>query len=311
MLNACETETLAELLAQHLNYAIGMKLAVQDKAAIAFSEGFYDALGARESIPTAFNIGKNAVLGLDASGNPTGRKAIYDDYHLPENEPIPDHLIPVLKTNPNPTEIKSLWLTPTEEKEAIKQLLTAIDNSHNKIKLFHTPEEITLTDQYIPIQVTLERRYKDKLETTWSYTESEEELKQVYALKGFSGEQLEEEIRKTQDDWHTAKQKESRIMVLADPGMGKSTLLRMEVCQAVEQARDDLEAGKEIDSLTIPLFVRLSSLVDNNVIDLALEDAILEILQTAYSAILKELRFLTEDKNANAIAFPAFLTKIF
>ena len=101
VLNACETETLAELLAQHLNYAIGMKLAVQDKAAIAFSEGFYDALGAKESIEKAFNIGKNAVLGLDAEGNPTERKFIYDDDDLPKNEPIPDYLIPIIKSNPH------------------------------------------------------------------------------------------------------------------------------------------------------------------------------------------------------------------
>ena len=67
-------------------------------------------------------------------------------------------------------------------------------------------------------------------------------MKRVYASKGLS----EEEIQKKQEDWEISKQKESRVIVLADPGMGKSTLLRMEVCQAVEQAKEDLKVGKEI-----------------------------------------------------------------
>ena len=107
VLNACETEPLAKLLAQHLNYAIGMKLEVKDKSAIAFVEGFYDALGAGESIEKSFNIGKNTFFGLDYSGNKTGRKFIYDDYNLSINEPIPDHLIPVIESNPH--KIKLLY----------------------------------------------------------------------------------------------------------------------------------------------------------------------------------------------------------
>lgn len=101
VLNACETETLATLLAEHLNYAIGMKLEVKDKAAIEFSEGFYDTLGAENNMEKAFNLAKNAVLGLNTVGNATERKAVYDGYDLSQNDPIPDHLIPVIKFNPD------------------------------------------------------------------------------------------------------------------------------------------------------------------------------------------------------------------
>ncbi|MGB5915642.1 MAG: CHAT domain-containing protein, partial [Phormidesmis sp.] len=54
LLNACYTESLAEQLSQHLNYVIGMNQAVYDDAAIAFAEGFYDAIGAGESYEWAF-----------------------------------------------------------------------------------------------------------------------------------------------------------------------------------------------------------------------------------------------------------------
>jgi hypothetical protein len=47
-----------------------------------------------------------------------------------------------------------------------------------------------------------------------------------------------EEIKKVQVDWKEAKKEHQRMMILADPGMGKSTLLRME---AVTVAREELE----------------------------------------------------------------------
>ncbi|MFM7425104.1 MAG: hypothetical protein ACKO7W_08965, partial [Elainella sp.] len=46
VLNACDSENLADQLGQYLNYVIGMSQPVLDDAAIAFAEGFYDTLGA-------------------------------------------------------------------------------------------------------------------------------------------------------------------------------------------------------------------------------------------------------------------------
>lgn len=63
VLNACDSENLADQLGQYLNYVIGMSQPVLDDAAIAFAEGFYDTLGAGESYERAFEVGKNAVLG--------------------------------------------------------------------------------------------------------------------------------------------------------------------------------------------------------------------------------------------------------
>ena len=240
LLNACDSEPLADEIAKHINYAIGMNRAVFDDAAIAFTKGFYDTLGAGDPIKCAFEVGRNAVLGQVSTRNDQSRKAtVIDEDGNPIEIQNQEHLIPVLKQNPHPKKIKPIWLSPEEEPKAIRQLLTAIKGSYNTIKLFHTPKPIILKEQYIPIQVTLERRYKHTVETTWGYAESEAERRRMYALKG-SGE---EEIKRQQVDWQEAKRQESRIVVLADPGMGKSTLLRMEVCTTVEQSCKALDNG--------------------------------------------------------------------
>ena len=120
---------------------------------------------------------------------------------------------------PNPS------LSEEEQKEAVCRFLEAIESNFKYDKLLHIPEQpIILKDQYIPIQVTLERKYTHAVETTWGYAESEAELKRAYALKRL------EESQPTQVDWKEAKKQHQRIMVLADPGMGTSTLLRLAVC---------------------------------------------------------------------------------
>lgn len=57
LLNACYSETQAEAISQYIDYVIGMNKAIGDKAAIAFSVGFYQALGAGRSTEDAFTFG--------------------------------------------------------------------------------------------------------------------------------------------------------------------------------------------------------------------------------------------------------------
>ncbi|MEQ9552573.1 MAG: hypothetical protein RIM23_23530 [Coleofasciculus sp. G3-WIS-01] len=134
--------------------------------------------------------------------------------------------------------LDELGLEP--EKNAVCQFLDAIENDERfkSIGFFHTPQKVVLQEQYIPIQVTLERKYKHEVETTWGYAEFETEIKRVYALKG--GVEEVEESRQNQVDWQEAKKAHSRVMVLADPGMGKSTLLKMEAGLIAKQERENL-----------------------------------------------------------------------
>ena len=57
ILNACYSETQAKAIAEHLEYVVGMKKAIGDKAAISFAVGFYQALGAGWTIEEAYKLG--------------------------------------------------------------------------------------------------------------------------------------------------------------------------------------------------------------------------------------------------------------
>ncbi len=74
VLNACYSELQARAIAQHIPYVIGMNEAIGDRAAIEFSVGLYDALGAGESVDRAYRLG---CVAIQMSG-------------------VAEHLIPVL-----------------------------------------------------------------------------------------------------------------------------------------------------------------------------------------------------------------------
>lgn len=61
ILNACYSEIQAGKISQYIDYVIGMQESLGDNAAIDFSVGFYDAIGAGKSYGFAFDIGCAAV----------------------------------------------------------------------------------------------------------------------------------------------------------------------------------------------------------------------------------------------------------
>jgi hypothetical protein len=73
VLNACDTEPVAEALVQHVACAIGMREPIGNDAAIAFAAAFYQALGFDESVATAFRLGCNALelLRIPEEGTPS------------------------------------------------------------------------------------------------------------------------------------------------------------------------------------------------------------------------------------------------
>jgi CHAT domain len=75
VLNACYSEAHADAIATHVRYVIGMSKAIGDKAAIAFSVGFYQAIGANRSIEDAYKFGCAQIQLQD----------------------LPEHLTPVLR----------------------------------------------------------------------------------------------------------------------------------------------------------------------------------------------------------------------
>jgi CHAT domain len=57
MLNACYSEDQASAIVNHINFVVGMSQAISDDAAIAFSIGFYQALGSGRSVEEAYRFG--------------------------------------------------------------------------------------------------------------------------------------------------------------------------------------------------------------------------------------------------------------
>ncbi|MBP5974326.1 CHAT domain-containing protein [Brasilonema sp. CT11] len=62
LLNACYSEVQAKAIGQHVKYVIGMNKTVGDKAAIAFSVAFYDALAAGEQMEFAYELGCSVLI---------------------------------------------------------------------------------------------------------------------------------------------------------------------------------------------------------------------------------------------------------
>jgi len=61
LLNACYSQVQAIAIHRHVDTVIGMTQAVGDRAAIEFSEGFYDGLGAGRSYDVAYKFGCSAI----------------------------------------------------------------------------------------------------------------------------------------------------------------------------------------------------------------------------------------------------------
>lgn len=61
ILNACHSKPLAEAIAEHVEFAIGMDSALTDKAAIEFSLAFYKAIAHEKPVPDAFGLARNAL----------------------------------------------------------------------------------------------------------------------------------------------------------------------------------------------------------------------------------------------------------
>jgi hypothetical protein len=69
ILNSCYSKEQAEAIVSHIHYVIGMNTSIKDESAIAMSVGFFDGVGAGESIPDAFDLAVNAIELKGLSGS--------------------------------------------------------------------------------------------------------------------------------------------------------------------------------------------------------------------------------------------------
>lgn len=107
LLSACYSDIQASAIHQHIDIVIGMNQAIGDKAAIKFSRGFYDALGAGRPYRDAYEFGCCAV---DLDG-------------------IPESLTPVIHHN----EINGLHNSP-EIRKTVCSSLKSNENTSSTIQ---------------------------------------------------------------------------------------------------------------------------------------------------------------------------------
>ncbi|MCL4301167.1 MAG: CHAT domain-containing protein [Anaerolineae bacterium] len=115
LLNACYSETQARAIAKHIKFVIGMNQAIGNEAAIAFTIGFYQALGAGRTIEEAYQFGCVQI----------------------QLQSIPEHLTPVLLKNEHdpavPKKVK-LDITPVERLESnCPHISVVVKNRENKM----------------------------------------------------------------------------------------------------------------------------------------------------------------------------------
>jgi HEAT repeat protein len=157
------------------------------------------------------------------------------------------------------SEIGKAVLLEKDVKNFFNIILTLIETD---LKTLKNNSDIQSKEKfrYIPIQVTSERISQPLVETPLIYGEHATELKSIYAYKGFD-DQLAQRYKV---NWEEAKAKEDYkvIMVLADPGMGKSTLLRMDAWNTAQQQKDNFGIITIIndEDLNFPILLRLSQI---------------------------------------------------
>jgi hypothetical protein len=94
VLNACYSEVQARAIGSHIDHVIGMQQAIQDKSAITFAKGFYQALGYGQRIEESYNWSCNAIQFSLGGSDKTRKFESVDIVHV--DVPIPDDQKPVL-----------------------------------------------------------------------------------------------------------------------------------------------------------------------------------------------------------------------
>ena len=117
VLNACYTQVQAEEIVKQINFVVGMRQPILDASAIAFSQGFYGALGAGRSITKAYDFGCNRIH-LEFFDSSLQRNAVSIYREKASSNAVPEHLIPQLFTKENPSKIERLEELSTMETES-------------------------------------------------------------------------------------------------------------------------------------------------------------------------------------------------
>ncbi|ARV60368.1 TIR domain-containing protein [Nostocales cyanobacterium HT-58-2] len=136
VLNGCYSQVQAEALAQHVNYVIGMKKAIGDRAAIEFAVGFYDAIGSGRSMEFAYKFGCAAIR---LAG-------------------IPEQLSPILKKKPDINETIVKISVSEEQSSAKKEVIFVSPTPPVEVFFSYAHEDEKLKDELVKHLSILKRQ---------------------------------------------------------------------------------------------------------------------------------------------------------
>ena len=131
MLNACYSQVQAKEIHQHINYVIGTKKQIQDRAAISFTKGFYTALFNGEAIERAYEFGCNRIQ-LDIYGSRKRDRKFVPVYSEEKGDLIElpqDEVLVLLKKEPlNEIEVETVYGERAESRGDSPRNITVYGN---------------------------------------------------------------------------------------------------------------------------------------------------------------------------------------
>jgi HEAT repeat protein len=178
-------------------------------------------------------------------------------------------------------------LTPASASASqISAFLGDIAQRYGYFPVFHSRRPVTLADQYIPIDVTLENSVRRETDSLSPYDPG--------TRMAWSHRPLFDEFEADRVAWDVVRQQYTRLVVLGDPGMGKTTLLRMEAARLAHEQRQKLETGEvTVDEIIVPLLLRLPELAR---FDSEIFDAVLVLIRRDYPNIPESVHLLLAEK---------------
>ena len=167
-------------------------------------------------------------------------------------------------------------------------LLAFLSDIKNKLELrlkqkspIYYQNKIDPKKLFIPIQVTIEKFKKHIVENLFEYSESKEDLRRAYAFKKV------EEKTYNAIPWEEVTNSNEPIIVLADPGMGKSTLLIMEALSVVQKEELKLKKNHIIEEdLKFPIYLKLNEISKS---DEEISKTILNVVKKNYPETSKPI----------------------
>ncbi|MBD3880750.1 SUMF1/EgtB/PvdO family nonheme iron enzyme [Phormidium tenue FACHB-886] len=177
LLNACYSEEQADAIVTHIDYVIGMRQTIRDDAAIAFSKGFYRALGYECSIEQSYEFGCNAIQ-LEISGSSKVMRSTASEeqrkaevVEAVKTITIPEHLKPILKKKP--TLGNDVSAIPAQTRVAIQvEVDKALEEEDASLKEYREQVKEYLADRRLEdYEKVLLDQLRDELGLTIAETE--------------------------------------------------------------------------------------------------------------------------------------------